>query len=195
MSLIATTDTSERAQRTSRARRIWSWVAILAVIVITGSVVYSFQPEWSAPDPLAADSLRYDGARAITTILEERGTTVTTADDADAARAALSSRSTLVITDTRNLDIETLRELADDARETVILDGDIASLDAVIPGIEYADAGSMDPIAPMCSFPAADNAGRSSPERHIRLRRTPPAATRSATATRSCARKRRADPP
>ncbi|MGO3720701.1 DUF4350 domain-containing protein [Microbacterium gubbeenense] len=159
MSLIATTDTSERAQRTSRARRIWSWVAILAVIVITGSVVYSFQSEWSAPDPLAADSPRYDGARAITTILEERGTTVTTADDADAARAALSSRSTLVITDTRNLDIEPLRELADDARETVILDGDIASLDAVIPGIEYADAGSMDPIAPMCSFPAADNAG------------------------------------
>lgn len=159
MSLIATSDITDRAPRTSRAQRIWSWVAILAVIVITGSIVYSFQTQWSAPDPLDADSPRYDGARAVTTLLEEQGVAVTTADDADTARAALSPETTLVITDSRGLDLETLRDLSESASETVILDGDIASLDAVIPGIEYAGAGSTDPVVAACSLPAAENAG------------------------------------
>jgi len=160
MSLIATTDAPQRVPHASRARRAWSWVAIIAVLVATGTVMFAIDAEWNAPDPLGADSPRYDGARAITTLLEEQqGVQVEIADSADAARSALAGDTTLVITDSWGLDVDTLRDLTTQATETVILAGDIASFDAVVPGIEYAGAGSADPIAPHCSVPAADNAG------------------------------------
>ncbi len=160
MSLIATTDASERAPRTSRARRAWSWIAIVAVVLVTGTIMFAVEAEWSAPDPLGADSPRYDGARAVTTLLEEQqGVPVETADSEDAARSALTPNATLVVTDAWGLDVDILRELAAEARETVILAGDIASFEAVLPGIEYAGPGSADPVSPGCSVPAADNAG------------------------------------
>lgn len=160
MSLIATTEASERAPRTSRARRVWSWVAIVVVILVTGTIMFAIETEWNAPDPLGADSPRYDGARAITTLLEEQqGLPVETAESEDAARSALTANATLVITDAWGLDVDVLRDLVADARETVILAGDIASFEAVIPGIEYAGAGSADPVAPRCTVPAADKAG------------------------------------
>jgi len=159
MSLIATSETTAREQRTSRARRIASWAAIIGVLVVVGSAIFAFRSEWTAPDPLGADSPRYDGARAVTTILGEQGVAVSPVDDASAAREALTDDATLVITDGWLLDVDTLRELTDEAHETVILDGDIASFDAVIPGIEYAGTAPEDPLTPACAFPAADNAG------------------------------------
>ncbi|WP_156762224.1 DUF4350 domain-containing protein [Microbacterium karelineae] len=158
MSLLATTESAERAPRGSRARRAWGWIAVIAAIVIVGSLIAVFERDWSAPDRFDADSPRYDGARAIATLLGEQGVAVEQLDRVADVRERIGSGATLAITDASILDVDVLRELAGAARSTVILDADFASMDVFFPGIGYGGSGSG-AVAPDCGLPAASNAG------------------------------------
>src|SRR5690606_27482462 len=82
----------------------------------------ALEREWTAPDPLDAESPRYDGARAVTTLLGERGVDVETAGDLDAARDGAERGATLVVTDASLVETEALRDLARTAPDVVILD-------------------------------------------------------------------------
>lgn len=159
MSLIATTESGAAGtRRGTRARRAWGWVAVIAAIVVIGSLLAVFERNWSAPDRFGIESPRYDGARAIVTLLSEEGIAVDAADRVDDVRDQIGSDTTLVITDTSILDVDILRELASTASRTVILDADFASADALFPGIGYGGHGSA-AVAPDCAIPAAVNAG------------------------------------
>ncbi|WP_221585396.1 DUF4350 domain-containing protein [Microbacterium sp. G2-8] len=163
MSLVATTAPRDAGPRPSRRRRVWGWVAVVVAICVVGSVLALLEHSWSAPDPLDPDSPRYDGARAVTSLLADQGTTVTAVDraaDAHDAIDAAGTDATLVITDAWYLTSDALAELADRASETVVLGSDYATLDPLFPGIGYGGAGSAsEPVAPQCTLPAAENAG------------------------------------
>ncbi|HLS91981.1 MAG TPA: DUF4350 domain-containing protein [Microbacterium sp.] len=158
MSLLATTERPARP-RGSRRRRIVTWCVLATVALAATLAVVALEREWTAPDPLDAESPRYDGARAVTTLLGERGVDVETAGDLDAARDGAERGATLVVTDASLVETEALRDLARTAPDVVILDGDFAALDALFPGIGFGGHGSGEPVSPSCALPVAENAG------------------------------------
>nr|WP_306461791.1 DUF4350 domain-containing protein [Microbacterium sp. ZXX196] len=142
-----------------RARAIAAWAAIAVFVLAAAGIGAALEREWTAPEPLAPDSPRYDGARAVVQLLDGRGARVTPAHDLDEARAALTPDSTLVVTDARMVDVDVLRALADDAAGTVLLDADTVALGAFFPDIGYGGRGDGSPVAPACDLPVASNAG------------------------------------
>jgi hypothetical protein len=55
MSLLATAEPAERP-RTSVKRRIWSWVGVVAIVVVIGSLLATLRFDYSQPEPLSIDS-------------------------------------------------------------------------------------------------------------------------------------------
>ena len=159
MSLVHTADRADQTPRASRAKRAWSWVGLIALIVVIGGTFAVFDRQWQAPEPLAADSPRYDGALAVTTLLTERGVDVVEVDRLAAAREELTGNETLVVTDPTVLHPDDLRELATDASDLVVLGGDAVALEAVIEGTGFAAYGGSEPVSPACDLPVAASAG------------------------------------
>ncbi|MBP2437592.1 DUF4350 domain-containing protein [Microbacterium amylolyticum] len=165
MSLIATTAKAPDAQAItprSLTRGVLAWVLIIVAIIGAGIIAVALERNWSAPDPLAADSPRYDGALAIVTLLEEDGVAVDVVGSRADAEADLTPESTLVITDTRKLVPDDLASLTEKAGHTVLLDTDFAGADAFFPGIGFGGHG-QGPVSPECVLSAAEAAGDISP--------------------------------
>jgi len=157
MSLIATTETAERP-RTSLTRRVWSWVGIVAAIVVIGSLFASLRYDYTQPEPLSIDSPRYDGARALAALLDRQGIEVEATTSADGAAEMARDGAVLVVTDASHLDLSALRGLANEAPRTVILGADFAALDEFFPGIGFAGSGNGSTVEAACDIPEAARA-------------------------------------
>ncbi len=137
---------------------MWAWIVVALLVVAAAVVAMLVSREWSAPVPLGAESPRYDGALAVTTLAQEDGFAVEEADDLAGARDAVGSGSTLVVTDATLLDPEVLADLAADAAHTIVLDADAVAASAVVPGATTGWSGD-EALRPACDLPVARNAG------------------------------------
>jgi hypothetical protein len=145
------------------ARRRWRrsrgiLVAIIALAIV-GVVLATLAPHKEA-GYLDPDSPAQQGAKALTEITRQHGTTVTVEHSVSAAAEQMRARpdAVLVITHSERLlpgDLSTLRALPGD-RLLVEPTGD--TLEALAPGVVRAE-GVSGTIAPDCSLPAAVNAG------------------------------------
>jgi hypothetical protein len=158
MSLLATAEPAERP-RTSVKRRIWSWVGVVAIVVVIGSLLATLRFDYSQPEPLSIDSPRYDGTRALAALLERQGVEVEATASAADARAMAADGAVLVVTDATRIEPAELRDLADDAPRTVILSADFVALDEFFPGIGFAGSGDGSPVDAACEIPEAAHAG------------------------------------
>ncbi|MGI6879401.1 DUF4350 domain-containing protein [Microbacterium sp. gxy059] len=159
MSLLATTAPPDEAPAPSRSRtrRALPWIGLALALVLGGGVLSLVAWEWSQPDPLGAESPRYDGARAVVHVLREQGVEVVEAHDIDAAREELSGGGTLVVTDPWLLSGDPLDELVQASDQTVLLTADLVIAEQLVPGIENGGYAT-EPVAPGCDLPAAENA-------------------------------------
>ena len=158
MSLIATAEAPEQPQASLR-RRIWSWVGIAAVVLTIGALLATLRFDYSEPEPFALDSPRYDGARALSVLLERQGVDVVAAASAEDARGLADDGAVLVVTDATRIEPTMLRELASSPARTVILRADFAALDEFFPGIGFGGSGDGSVVAAGCELPEAVNAG------------------------------------
>lgn len=154
MSLIATAESAERP-RAPLGRRVWSWVGIVAAIVVIGSLFAMLRYDYTQPEPLSIDSPRYDGTRALAALLDRQGVDVEATTSADDAAQMARDGAVLVVTDAARIDLDGLRRLADAAPRTVVLGADFAALDELFPGLGFAGSGHGSPVDAACDIPEA----------------------------------------
>lgn len=149
----------------SRTRRAWGWVALVAGVVLIGSLLALITvPDWRAKGVLDPDGPGPDGAMALARILEDQGVEITVAHSRDDARDALAPGSTLVIGPTLFLSDDALREIALGADRTVLLGA--TARDAELFFGSTAPVGAPDgAVAPGCALPEAERAGEIAPGR------------------------------
>ena len=152
-------------------RSAWRrWRAPLAVIVVIlagGLIIALLQPAAGTTGYLDPGNPQPDGARALATLLAERGTAVVRVPTvAAAARAAAVTGSgpaggpvTLLITDPELLTTGQLRALARIPGDRVIAQPDPAALAALAPGVTDLRPVPVQSLPPRCPLPGARLAG------------------------------------
>jgi hypothetical protein len=151
---------TDRVAPPRRARRIASWSAIAAALVLVGIVgaLLAGAGEWSDAGVLDPDSAGPDGARAVAGVLREQGIEVHEArsrDDALAALGALGGDATLVLPDASVLTDAEIEQLAGAAGGTVLVEPRARTLRLLLPGSAPAATADASPLSPACDVDAA----------------------------------------
>lgn len=143
------------------ARRWRGPLAVIAVIIIGGAVIALLQPSAGTSGYLDPGDAHPYGARALATVLAERGTTVTRVSSVAAAAAAAAGQgpATLLITSPELLTIGQLRALARVPGDRVIVAPDPAVLAVLAPAVKQVREVPGQLLAPACGLPAARLAG------------------------------------
>ncbi|SFI63835.1 MULTISPECIES: DUF4350 domain-containing protein [Microbacterium] len=147
-----------------RRRAVAGWTAIGAALLVVGAVAAAIggiaqMPAAGLLDPQSATP---DGGRALARILEGHGVAVTVARDRAAAEDAVTSASTLVLTDTAPLSDEALAAVTGTAADVVLLEPRSRDLRLLLA--RSAPAGVGDGAAPPgCGLAEAVRAGEVSP--------------------------------
>jgi hypothetical protein len=142
------------------ARRWRGPLAVIAVIILGGAVTALLQPSAGTSGYLDPGDAHPYGARALATVLAQRGTTVTQVSAvAAAAAAAGQGPATLLITSPELLTIGQLRALARVPGDRVIVAPDPAVLAVLAPAVHQVRDAPGQPLAPACGLPAARLAG------------------------------------
>jgi hypothetical protein len=156
-------------------RRRWRVpLAIIALILIGGTVVALLQPAPAAQGYLDPASAGAAGTHALADILAQRGEQVIRTATPAAAQAAASSGgatpaaaqaaassggATLVITSPEYLTQGQLSTLASVPGNLVIVEPDAAGLATLAPGVTLAGPAHIGPVQPRCRLTAAQLAG------------------------------------
>jgi hypothetical protein len=155
------------------ARRWRGPLAVIAAIIVGGTIVALLQPSAGTSGYLDPGDAHSYGARALATLLAERGTAVTrvttvaaasaAAQAAQAARASQATHATapaaLLVTSPELLTVGQLRSLAQIPGDRVIVGPDPAVLAALAPRVTAVREIPAQPVAPACGLPAARLAG------------------------------------
>lgn len=152
--------------RTSRGRRIATWVAIGVVILLVGAIGAGLSGlgRFVERDTLDPESPGPLGAQAIARILDDQGLDVVVARDRPEALAALGgTASTLVLPDAPALSDEAIEELADAASDVVLIDPRARVLRLLLDGAEPAGYGDGEPVDPSCDLAEAARSGAVAP--------------------------------
>lgn len=147
-----------------RRRRVAGWTAIGAALLVVGAAAAAIGgiSQMPAAGLLDPESPAPDGGRALARILADRGVSVTVARDLAAAEDAVTTDSTLVLTDTAPLSDESLAALAGRAADVVLLEPRSRDLRLLLT--RSAPAGVADGVAaPDCALPEATRSGEVSP--------------------------------
>jgi hypothetical protein len=138
-------------------------LALVALILLAGSVIALLQPAQMITgylDPAGTDAA---GSHALADILTERGDTViratTPAAAETAARAAGPGGVELIVTSPRLLTASQLAGLAGLAADRVLIGPDPAAVAALAPGVGLVGPAPVQALAPGCALPAARLAG------------------------------------
>ncbi|MGO9783642.1 MAG: DUF4350 domain-containing protein [Streptosporangiaceae bacterium] len=157
---------------TAQAWRRWRVpLAIVAVIIAGGIVVALLQPPAGTTGYLDPGNPQPDGARALATLLAERGSPVARVSTVSAAAAAATPKPasgpsagrrepvTLLITDPGLLTVGQLKSLAAVPGDRFIVEPDPAVLAVLAPGVTDVRQVPVQPLPPQCGLPAARLAG------------------------------------
>lgn len=153
-----------RAAVRPRRRAIAGWAAIGAALLVIGAVAAAIGgiSQMPAAGQLDPESPAPDGARALARLLEDHGVAVDVARDRAAAADALTSASTLVVTDTAPLSDEDLAALTAEAADVVLLEPRSRDLRLLLDGSAPAGVGAGAAV-PDCALPEAARSGEISP--------------------------------
>jgi hypothetical protein len=148
----------------ANAPRRWRGpLAVVAAIIIGGTIVALLQPAAGTSGYLDPGDPQPYGARALATLLAQRGTAVTRVSTVTAAASAVTPAAhgpaTLLITSPELLTIGQLRLLARVPGDRVIVEPDPAVLAVLAPGVADVSQTPAGPLPPACGLPAARLAG------------------------------------
>jgi hypothetical protein len=136
------------------------WV-VLAIVVIVGVALLTAY--LTAPRPggrLDPASTSPDGARAIVTLLRDRGVDVVVADDIAAAERAARPGTLIVVAQTVYLiDDDVLHRLADLPGDRLLLEPMSRTREALAPAIRLDGGTSLGGAKPACNLREANRAG------------------------------------
>lgn len=149
----------------SRRRRVWGWVALVAAIVVIGTALaFVTGPEWRPKGAHDPESAAPTGTLALARILEEQGVAVELVQSRAAAESALTGGETLVIGPSWYLEDGALRDIAGRAARTVLIEPSARDLELFFGAFEFA-GNALEPIPPACELPEAERAGAIAPGR------------------------------
>ncbi|SBS74384.1 DUF4350 domain-containing protein [uncultured Microbacterium sp.] len=153
-----------RAAVRPRRRAIAGWAAIGAALLVIGAVAAAIGgiSQMPAAGLLDPESPAPDGGRALARLLDDHGVAVDVARDRAAAADALTSASTLVVTDTAPLSDEDLAALTAEAADVVLLEPRSRDLRLLLDGSTPAGVGAGAAV-PACALPEAARSGEISP--------------------------------
>jgi len=135
-------------------------LAVVAAVIAGGVLIALLQPAAGTTGYLDPGNPQPDGARALATLLAERGTAVTRVSSvAGAAAAAPSGMVTLLIAEPELLTVGQLQSLARLPGNRIIADPDPAVLAVLAPGITEVRQTPVRAISPRCALPGARLAG------------------------------------
>ena len=142
------------------AMRRWRGpLAVVLVIVIGGIIVALLQPSPGTSGYLDPGDPHSYGARALATLLQQRGAAVTRVDTVAAAASATRGPTTLLITSPELLTTGQLRSLARIPADLVIVAPDPTVLAVLAPGVTAVRQTPVRALAPGCGLAAARLAG------------------------------------
>jgi hypothetical protein len=135
-------------------------LAIIALVLIGGTVIALLKPAAAARGYLDPANTAPDGTHALADILAERGHQVIRVVTPAAAEAAAGQGgATVVVTNPEFLTRPQLGALALVPGNLVIVEPDAAALTALAPAISTAGATGIGPVRPGCALAAARLAG------------------------------------
>jgi hypothetical protein len=134
-------------------------LAIIAFVLLAGTVIALLQPRQAVPGYLSPDSTTGDGTHALGDILAERGHRVQPVSTVRGAVAAARAGTTLVITSPFLLTDGQLRALARTPASLLLVEPDQSALAIVAPQVQQSGGGPVATLLPACSLPAAALAG------------------------------------
>jgi Domain of unknown function (DUF4350) len=139
-------------------------LAVIAAIIIGGTIVALLQPSAGTSGYLDPGDAHSYGARALATLMAQRGTAVTrvsaVAAAAKAAAPTAGGPATLLITSPELLTIGQLRSLARIPGDRVIVAPDRAVLAVLAPKVAEVREVPVRALAPACGLTAARLAGQ-----------------------------------
>lgn len=165
---------ADQNQANPASRGHWRLPVVIAAIVLLGGGLIAWLQPGATPtgylDPGNADA---NGARALATILTERGERITTATTAAAASKAAApangtappngsapaNGTTILVTNPYLLSSAELSTIAHTSADLVLLDPDSAELAVLAPGVTVAEHATTGTANPDCTLPAATLAG------------------------------------
>lgn len=147
------------------ARRALFWVGLGVVAIVIALLTLILRGTGAgAGEPLDPDSATPNGARAVVAVLRDHGIRVSHAETLGQARASVTAhdQSTLLIYDPNGyLSQQRLRQAAELAAETVLVDPDFQTLRSLAPGVHAAGSvAATKSLAAGCAVPAAKKAER-----------------------------------
>ncbi len=146
------------------ARRWRGPLAVVVAIIIGGTVIALLQPSAGTSGYLDPGDAQPNGARALATLLAERGTAVirvsTVAAAANAVTPAADRPAELLITSPELLTPGQLRSLARIPGDRVVVAPDPAVLTALAPRVAVVRQTPAGPLAPACGLSAVRLAGQ-----------------------------------
>lgn len=153
-----------KSDRTSRRGGI-AWAVIVFALIAVGLVgaALSSAGQWAEKDALDPEGAGPRGTLALVSILRDQGIDVTIARDRPSAERALTSRpSTLVMPDAAMLSDEALEDIADAARDVVLIDPRSRTARLFFPGAQPAGVGGTT-VSASCELREAESAGEIAP--------------------------------
>jgi hypothetical protein len=145
-----------------RRTRVLGWAGLGVAVILVASIggLLASSTTWTERGSLDPESAGPGGARAIVRVLEQQGIEVRVARDRAAASAALAGAdATLALPDAPGLSEGAVRELAEGARDVVLLQPQSRTLRLLLPGSAAAGAFADETLAPGCDDPRARRAG------------------------------------
>ena len=134
----------------------------MAAVIAGGVLIALLQPTAGTTGYLDPGNPQPDGARALATLLAERGTAVTRVSSVAGAAAAAPAGSgtvTLLVAEPELLTVGQLQSLARLPGNRIIAEPDPAVLAVLAPGITEVRQTAVRAISPRCALPAAGLAG------------------------------------
>jgi hypothetical protein len=152
---------SNRATAASTRPR-WQTIRWIALAVVVIAVVATLSTYLTAPRPggrMDPESTSPDGARALVSLLRDRGVDVVTADNVDAVRRAVRPDSLLVVVQTFYLaDEHHLRGLAELPGDRLIVEPSVRTREILAPDVRLGGTNSLGG-EPKCDLREATRAG------------------------------------
>lgn len=162
MSLTETADPTEApAPPGARVRRALRTPLVFVVVLLALTVGLAILAARGNQDRLDPDSYAPQGSHALAQLLRDNDIRVVVARDLPAARAALGpGRASLLVTTPDLLPVEAMRDLADEAATTVLVEAVGPAIEATAPQLEPVGGRKVAGRAAECALPFATRAGR-----------------------------------